>query len=56
MNTKVLEKINYLERTYCKGCMLKEVNRIEGSRSSAHSFCISECSVGIELKMHGNKL
>lgn len=56
MDTKALEKINNLERTYCKGCLLKEVNRIEGSKSSAHSFCISECSIGIDIKMYGNKL
>lgn len=56
MDTKVLNKINQLERTYCRGCMLKEVNRTEGSKSSAHSFCITECSVGIEMKMYGNKL
>lgn len=56
MDTKVLDKINRLERTYCRGCLLKEVNRTEGSKSSAHSFCITECSVGIEMKMHGNKL
>ena len=36
MDTKVLDKINHLERTYCRGCMLKEVNRTEGSKSSAH--------------------
>lgn len=56
MNTDALEKINYLEKKYCKGCLLKERNRLEGSKSSAHSFCINECSVGIEIKMYGNKL
>ena len=56
MDTKVLEKINKLEQTYCKGCLLKEVNRTEGSKSAAHSFCITECSVGIDMKMYGKKL
>lgn len=56
MNTKALEKINKLERTYCKGCLLKEVNRIEGNKSTAHSFCINECSVGLDIKMYGNTL
>lgn len=56
MNTEALEKINYLEKKYCKGCLLKQRNREEGSKSSAHAFCISECSVGIEMKMYGNKL
>lgn len=56
MDTTVLKKINDLEKTFCKDCLLKEVNRTEGSKSSAHAFCISECSVGIDIKMYGNKL
>lgn len=56
MNTEALEKINYLEKKYCQGCLLKERNRLEGSKTSAHTFCITECSVGIEMKMQGNKL
>ncbi|MFB9859850.1 zinc-finger domain-containing protein [Salinicoccus siamensis] len=56
MNTDVLEKINDLEEKYCHGCLLKELNRSEGSRTAAHNFCIHECSVGISIRTHGNKL
>lgn len=56
MNLEVLDKINALEEKYCQGCLLKELNRSEGTRTAAHNFCIHECSVGITIRSHGNKL
>ncbi len=56
MNLEVLDKINALEQKYCQGCLLKELNRSEGTRTAAHNFCIHECSVGITIRSHGNKL
>lgn len=56
MKIDTLEKINQLERRYCRDCLVKKHNRDEGNRSSAHKFCITECSIGLEIKSHGNQL
>lgn len=56
MEEKTLLKINQLEEKYCHGCLLKKLNREEGTRASAHKFCITECSVGLEIRSHGNQL
>lgn len=56
MNIEVLEKINNLEEKYCRDCILKTLNREQGSRTAAHNFCIQECSVGRSIRTHGNKL
>lgn len=56
MNTKVLDKINNLEEKYCRDCILKILNRQQGSKTTAHNFCIHECSVGKQIRAHGNNL
>ncbi|MFD2829318.1 zinc-finger domain-containing protein [Corticicoccus populi] len=56
MNFKTLEKINQLEARYCKNCLIKKIKRDEESRTQAHKFCISECSVGLKIRSHGNQL
>ncbi|CAM4151826.1 zinc-finger domain-containing protein [Lacicoccus alkaliphilus] len=56
MKEKTLLKINQLEEKYCHGCLLKKMNREQGTRTSAHKFCITECSVGLRIRSHGNQL
>lgn len=56
MKQETLYKINQLEEKYCHGCLLKKINRDRGNRTSAHKFCISQCSVGLKIRSHGNQL
>lgn len=56
MKQETLYKINQLEEKYCHGCLLKKLNRDRGNQTSAHKFCISECSVGLKIRSHGNQL
>lgn len=56
MDFKTLEKINQLERRYCKDCLIKKIKRDEESRTQAHKFCITECSIGLKIRSHGNQL
>ena len=56
MKRYAITQINKLENRYCKGCLIKETLRREQSKSAAHQFCNSECSVGQKIKMYGNQL
>lgn len=41
---------------YCKGCFLYQHIKNEAGKRVAHRFCISECTVGENLKEFGKKL
>ncbi|TRZ39126.1 zinc-finger domain-containing protein [Niallia circulans] len=41
---------------YCKGCFLYEHNKTDKGKRHAHRFCISECTVGLEIKKYGDML
>ncbi|WP_066099115.1 MULTISPECIES: zinc-finger domain-containing protein [Bacillaceae] len=57
MNRKQkLDEIGELLDTYCVDCLLKQHFRKEYGKTFAHSFCISQCTVGLKLKELGEKL
>lgn len=56
MDFKTLDKINQLEKRYCKDCLIKKIKRDEDGRTQAHKFCITQCSVGLKIRSHGNQL
>ncbi|MBA9027743.1 MULTISPECIES: zinc-finger domain-containing protein [Bacillaceae] len=40
----------------CKGCFVHKQFKKEKGRRFAHKFCISQCTVGEQLRKVGNKL
>jgi hypothetical protein len=51
-----MEKIESLMAEYCDGCFLSTHLKEESGRRFAHRFCISQCTVGNEMKEYGKKL
>ncbi len=57
MNRKeILQDIEKTLMTYCQGCFLKKHFRTEYGATHAHRFCISQCTVGEQLKLYGDRL
>ena len=54
--TKCNRKIDELMNTYCDKCLLKTHIRKTEGKTQAHHFCISECSIGKQIKQLGNEL
>ena len=52
----VFTEIEKLMIDYCQDCFLYKHNREEKGRCSAHRFCITNCTVGEEIKKLGSKL
>ncbi|TDM04238.1 zinc-finger domain-containing protein [Macrococcus carouselicus] len=50
-----VRKINQLEDHYCHQCLIKKTLR-QDSKTKAHHYCISKCSVGLQIKQWGNNL
>lgn len=40
----------------CSGCFLYTLHKRECGRTNAHSYCLSSCTVGEQLKRLGEKL
>ncbi|MGE8077824.1 zinc-finger domain-containing protein [Peribacillus loiseleuriae] len=40
----------------CKGCFVHNQFKKEKGRRFAHKFCISQCTIGEQLRKVGNKL
>lgn len=53
---EALLKVDQLLTRYCTGCFLYKHHRKEMSRSYAHRFCISSCTVGKQVKKYGDEL
>lgn len=49
-------KVDYILTSYCDGCFLHKQLVEDLGRTHAHRFCISECTVGDQLKKIGNGL
>ena len=49
--TQVEETLNI-----CSGCFLYTLHKQECGRTNAHSYCLSACTVGEQLKQLGEKL
>ena len=52
----VMSEIDEILDSYCDGCFLKTYLKKEQGKSSAHSFCITKCTVGEHLKFLGVEL
>ncbi|KRG12464.1 zinc-finger domain-containing protein [Lederbergia galactosidilytica] len=53
---ELLNEINDVMDTYCKGCFLKSHFRRTYGKNYAHRFCIQNCTVGQELQEIGRVL
>ncbi|MED4040500.1 zinc-finger domain-containing protein [Niallia taxi] len=53
---KWLQRAENLMNDYCKDCFLYEHNKTDKGKRHAHRFCISECTVGLEIKKYGDML
>ncbi len=50
-----LARIDALHDTYCVNCPIKATLTKEKSKTAAHRFCITTCTVGEELKQCGRR-
>ncbi|MEH7441617.1 zinc-finger domain-containing protein [Bacillus sp. JJ1122] len=53
---EILAEVETLLSTYCNGCFLKKHHQVEKGKRFAHRFCITECTVGNQIKSCGNRL
>ncbi|MEV9639177.1 zinc-finger domain-containing protein [Mammaliicoccus sciuri] len=52
----VMKDINQLLDIYCEGCYVKRQLIKERGKTGAHQFCISECTIGDQLKFLGSEI
>lgn len=52
----IINEIDEMLTTYCDGCFVKAQLRKDEGKTAAHRFCISECTVGTQLKFLGQEL
>lgn len=55
-NIQIISEIDQIIQTYCDGCFVRTQLRKEKGKTGAHHFCISDCTVGEEIKRKGQKL
>ncbi|MDQ6599391.1 zinc-finger domain-containing protein [Bacillus salipaludis] len=53
---EVLTHVETLMAQYCEGCFLHRQLIKDGGRRRAHQFCISQCTIGEQIKEFGKKL
>lgn len=57
MNRKeIFCRMGELMDTYCTDCFLYKYHRSEKGRNYAHRFCITQCTVGSQIKSYGKRL
>ncbi|EGQ27641.1 hypothetical protein HMPREF9372_0387 [Sporosarcina newyorkensis 2681] len=52
----VMKDINQLLDIYCEGCYVKRQLIKERGKTGAHQFCISQCTIGDQLKFLGSEI
>ncbi|TWT01004.1 zinc-finger domain-containing protein [Planomicrobium sp. CPCC 101079] len=52
----IMNEIDEMLDTYCEGCFVKRQIRKDHGKTAAHRFCISECTVGSQLRFLGEEL
>ncbi|PLT34930.1 zinc-finger domain-containing protein [Bacillus sp. V5-8f] len=52
----IYSELETILEDYCKGCFLYSTIRKEKGRSTAHKFCISQCTVGEKIRTIGSQL
>ncbi|UXR79378.1 MULTISPECIES: zinc-finger domain-containing protein [unclassified Staphylococcus] len=53
---RAIDMIDTLMADYCTQCLIKSHLRKEESKTSAHHFCIQQCSVGQRIQALGKHL
>lgn len=48
-----IREMDELTDTYCEGCLVKQTLTKERSKTNAHRFCITECSIGLTIQKIG---
>lgn len=57
LNRKALfTEVEDIISTYCEGCFLHKHMKEEKGRRRAHRFCITQCTIGEQLKTIGKEL
>lgn len=54
--TIVMSEINDILDAYCEGCFLKLQLTKDKGKTGAHKFCITDCTVGEQLKFLGSEM
>lgn len=54
--TEIMGEIDQILDKYCRDCLLKKTLNRERGKTAAHRFCISECTIGDQLKFLGNEM
>lgn len=54
--TVVMSEIDSILADYCEGCFLKTALKEESGKAGAHHFCITQCTVGDQLKFLGEEM
>lgn len=52
----VMNEIDTILTDYCEGCFLKSALKEDKGKAGAHQFCISQCTVGDQLKFLGEEM
>jgi len=52
----VIREIDEMLETYCDGCFIKRELKSNGGKTVAHRFCITQCTVGEQLRFLGSEL
>ena len=53
---RTFKQVDHLLNTYCQGCFLHKQLVADHGRRHAHKFCITNCTVGEQLKLMGSQL
>lgn len=53
---EIMNEIDEVMDRYCHGCLLKQALNTERGKTAAHRFCISECTIGDQLRFLGNEM
>ncbi len=53
---RMYKQVDHLLSTYCQGCFLHKQLAADHGRRYAHRFCITQCTVGEQLRRMGNQL
>ncbi len=53
---EIMGEIDEIMDKYCNDCLLKKALNQERGKTAAHRFCISECTIGDQLRFLGNEM
>lgn len=53
---QLIREIDEMTDTYCEGCLVKQSLTKERSKTNAHRFCITQCSIGLRIQRMGEAM